>query len=120
MYAAEGSMMRACLLRAVRGGRRRICSEDNDARDGATLFDGCVEGSVEPGDDDYLSVVAPDGATQMKVSHTEVGRVLYRLKDDPLGLVVNITDAIPIAVKGGETYTFRVSSLRDGEGGVRT
>jgi hypothetical protein len=86
--------------------------EDNDDSDNATSFTDCVAGSILGHDRDHLAVVAPPNAKRMLVSHTESGRLLFQLENDPTGYALNAAETVKIPVEAGETYHFEVSSFR--------
>jgi hypothetical protein len=86
--------------------------EENDDRDNATSFESCVAGSIVGKDRDHLAVVAPEGAKQMIVSHSESGRLLFEVENNPNGYALNVTDSVKINIEGGKTYHFEVSPYR--------
>lgn len=95
-------------------------NDDNDDPERATPFASCIQGSVEGRDEDFLTVTAPADAKQIRISHTEQGRVLYRLEDNLLGYTMNLADDLPLPIEGGETFVFRVTTVPGDRDGART
>lgn len=85
--------------------------EPNDTQSKATPFtsSGCGEiGS--PVDTDFFAIVAPANASKMKFSHTDGGKLSYRIFEDGDLRVSNANNTGSLSVDGGSTYTFRIAA----------
>jgi hypothetical protein len=94
------------------GPTKPVCAAeglDNDEFKKADAFDSCIAGKLIDKDVDFVATVAPAGAKQVFIEHSESGgRVAYKVYVNGMSATFFDTPPDDLPAIPGATYTFKV------------